>query len=231
MTSPLAPRLRFKDLTSLIAAQLTLRLNEAAGHMLHRHFVWTKMQTEAGQRLEAIIARKEIERISGSGLFFWGIGNSLGKAVSEAAREAGGTLPVLWSMMKSKPKAIDASPGVVRLWEAYEDASGKIHEIPPHATVTSRVSKREHHYALVCHSETPLSLGDSGPFDPTTCKTTRGKSPGASQVTALLQGDTLNGHKSGSYRVAFRALLVSPWAVKLVRSRILSHTEVLTLGL
>jgi hypothetical protein len=142
------------------------------------------MQSEAGQDLAAIVKRKEAERRAlGAGIFWWGIGNSLGSAVLGAARNAGGTLPVLWSVMKSKPKKHDSNPGGIRLWEAYEDASGRICDIPPHVIVTSRASDREHHYALVCRSEAALSLGDYGPFDPASCRTLAGKTPGASQVT------------------------------------------------
>jgi 4-aminobutyrate aminotransferase-like enzyme len=41
-------------------------------------FCWTKMGTEAGQTLGTILRRKELERQAGSGIFAWGIGNSLG---------------------------------------------------------------------------------------------------------------------------------------------------------
>jgi hypothetical protein len=40
------------------------------------YFVWTRMQDEAGQTLHTIIRRKEAERASGNGEFWWGIGNS-----------------------------------------------------------------------------------------------------------------------------------------------------------
>ena len=44
-------------------------------------FVWTKMGVESGEDLAKIIRRKESERIAGRGIFWWGIGNSLGAAV------------------------------------------------------------------------------------------------------------------------------------------------------
>jgi hypothetical protein len=46
------------------------------------YFVWTRMQDEAGQTLHTIIRRKEAERASGNGEFWWGIGNSLVLACS-----------------------------------------------------------------------------------------------------------------------------------------------------
>lgn len=175
------------------------------------------MQAEAGQSLATIIQRKEAERSAGNGLFWWGIGQSLGLAVCNAAKLAGDTLPVLWSEMLSKPQAIDAFPSGIRRWMAYEDSAGRINGLPAHVTVTSRVSKRNHHYALVCWSDTPISLGDLGAFNPAACRTVKSsKVPADSQVTALLYGDPFQGHDAGSYRIAFRAILVEPWAVKLV---------------
>jgi hypothetical protein len=177
--------------------------------------VWSKMQAEAGEPLTAIIARKEAERIAGDGHFFWGIGTSLGDAVIDMARSNGGTLPVLWSVMKSMPKAIDAEPSAVLRWTSYVDWAGRECALPDHVMVTSRLTGRDHHYALVCRSDAPLALGDLGPFDPAACTTMRGKAPGPSQVTALLR-DSGN-HHAGTYRVAFRAELTEPWAVRLVR--------------
>ncbi len=37
-------------------------------------FVWTKMQTESGMNLTAILALKEAERLAGGGIFWWGSG-------------------------------------------------------------------------------------------------------------------------------------------------------------
>jgi hypothetical protein len=183
-------------------------------------FVWTKMGVEAGEGLAQIVHRKEAERIKGHGQFWWGIGNSLGAAVRGAARAQGGTLPVLFSVMLGKPKADDRAPEMVWRWTGWEDEAGRTHPIPPHARVISRGgAAKDRHYALVCHSDRPLSLVAGGArFDPTRCRTLSGKVPGASQVTALLQGDP-EAHSNGPYEVSFRGLLVEPWAVKLTRPR------------
>jgi hypothetical protein len=180
-------------------------------------FVWTKMGVESGEGLEQIICRKEDERIAGNGQFWWGIGNSLGPAVRSAARSQGGKLPVLFSMMLGKPKATDSSPEIIWRWTDWEDETGRIHAIPSHAKVISRgVATKDRHYALVCSSDVPLLLARGGArFDPTRCRTPSGKVPGASQVTALLRGDP-DSHSSGPYKICFRALLIEPWAVKLV---------------
>jgi len=46
-------------------------------------FVWTKMQTNAGESLENIIRRKELERKAGNGIFWWGVGESKGPAIKK----------------------------------------------------------------------------------------------------------------------------------------------------
>ena len=41
------------------------------------YFCWTKIGTEAGETIESILLRKELERISNNGIFLWGVGNSI----------------------------------------------------------------------------------------------------------------------------------------------------------
>src|SRR5438477_6594461 len=180
-------------------------------------FVWTKMGVEAGERLEAIIARKEAERQAGKGEFWWGIGSSLGPAVHERAKQSGGTLPVVFSAMRARPKSGDAAPAQVWRWTAYEGGDGRVHNIPSYAKVTSKgADAKDRHYALVCQSDMPLALRTEGRrFDAKSCRTLAGKLPGPSQVTALLEGDP-RGHQRGDYEICFRATLVEPWAVKLL---------------
>lgn len=180
-------------------------------------FVWTKMGVESGEDLNRIVARKEEERKSGNGIFWWGIGNSLGASVREQARAQGGQLPIVFSTMLSSPKNIDVSPGIVWRWTKWEDEDGFLRDIPPHVRVISRGDpSKGKHYALVCLSNEPLRLGnDRHKFDPTQYLTfSKGKIPGASQVTALLR-DTPREHDVGQYAISLRATLVEPWNPKL----------------
>src|SRR5262245_28060526 len=84
-------------------------------------FVWTKIGIESGEILEQIVSRKNAERLAGGGQFWWGIGSSLGLAVRSVAREQGGSLPVLFSMMRSRPKAVDTKPNFIWIWTSWED--------------------------------------------------------------------------------------------------------------
>src|SRR5262245_14455998 len=90
----------------------------------------------------------------------------------------------------TKAKAADTSPAMIWKWTAWEDERRRIVSLPPHAYVISRGAEaKERHYALVCYSESSISLGRGGrPLDPNLCRTPSGKLPGAPQVTALLYG-------------------------------------------
>jgi len=191
--------------------------SELASHQVQT-FVWTKMGVESGEGLAQIIQRKETERAAGRGIFWWGIGSSLGPAVRECAQQQGGALPVLFSAMLGRAKHVDSNPGSVWKWTAWENFDGRTYDVPRHVTVISRGAEtKDRHYALVCFSEEPLGLRKGGKrFNPNLCRTLSGKIPGQSQVTALLQGE-VGGHPDGPYEICFRAKLIEPWAVKLVR--------------
>lgn len=110
------------------------------------------MQAEAGQSLDTIIQRKELERAVGDGVFFWGIGNAVGSSIAALVRRV--TTPrVLFSIMRSKPKRQDVEPEALLLWTAYIDGDGQIRPLPRHALVLSRATtatgEKRRHYALV----------------------------------------------------------------------------------
>ena len=70
------------------SGQLRNELDVVSSHRIAQpeYLCWTRMQVEAGQALESIIARKEIERRAGGGLFFWGVGNAPSTAINALAR-------------------------------------------------------------------------------------------------------------------------------------------------
>lgn len=181
-------------------------------------FVWTKIGPEAGEKLDNILARKEIERAAGDGVFWWGIGSSLGSRVRSEARSNGGTLPILFTFMRARPKAIDMAPDEIWRWTTWEDEAGRLRDIPSHVLITSRGHpKKRGHYALVCRSDSRLDVDGAGKrFDPSACYTLSGKRPGASQVTALVDGPC-GESPSGPYEICFIATLIDPWAVRLAR--------------
>ncbi len=176
---------------------------------------WTRMHAEAGQELGRIVERKELERRAGQGTFFWGVGSAPPNAVPVLSR-TGNTIPLLFSVMKSRPKPQDVAPERVLAWRCFVDHSGVVRPLPPHALVTSRATTRAYHYALVCCSDRPLALCDLGWFDPAAYRNIGGTGAviGASQVTALLRKSGVSQAKS--YAVAMSAFLCGDLWVKLV---------------
>ena len=138
---------------------------------LGSYVCWSRMQTEAGQRLESIVDRKELERRAGKGVFLWGVGNAPPLIAGTLAR-AGLPIRVIFSIMKSRPKLVDVRPSKVVVWRRYIDASGVERDLPPHTLVTSRAETdtgpKRAHYALMCYSQDPLELRVGGAtFDST----------------------------------------------------------------
>lgn len=175
---------------------------------------WTRMQSEAGEGLACILRRKDLERRAGDGLFFWGVGNAPSRAIPALAKAAA-AIDVIFSVMKSRPKPADVAPDVVIAWRSYVDAEGVVRPIPPNVLVTSRATRRNCHYALMCRSDRPLTVDDHEPFDPAAYRNYgAGRGVGASQVTALLERCAPDGRSD--YRVAMRAELTGALWVKLI---------------
>lgn len=187
------------------------------------------MQTEAGQGLDAILARKECERKAGNGLFFWGVGNAPALLANVLAR-LNRPVPVIFSIMKSRPKTADVAPGRTLIWCRYIDSNGVERCLPPSALITSRgdsaAGEKKTHYALMCHSDEPLRLRRGQGFDPTAYRNAGGTGApvGASQVTALLQRVRPE-HPSDQYEVNLTASLAGSYWVRLTQPRELSEAE------
>lgn len=187
------------------------------------YMCWTRMQAEAGQGLERIIRRKEQERLAGDGLFFWGVGNAPSTMIRALSR-MGARIPVVFSVMKGKPKAIDEKPDAVVAWNGYIDSQGVEQTIPEHVLVTSRRDSaggpKRSHYALMCFSASPLELQIGRPFDHRRYRNAglAGGMIGASQVTALIEPcDSLNGAGQADYDQNMIAELTGSYWVKLTR--------------
>lgn len=178
------------------------------------------MQAEAGQLLNQIVVRKELERQAGGGIFTWGVGNAPALAARTLSRLRT-PVQVVFSIMKSKPKLIDVAPVRTLVWRSYLDADGVERPLPPASLVTSRADSargtKSAHYALMCSSNEPLRLEiATAGFDPAAFRNVGGtRSPvGASQVTALLVRVQADG-ATPEYRVNMSAKLAGGYWVKL----------------
>lgn len=187
---------------------------------IDEYVCWSRMQAEAGQALKAIVERKERERQAGAGSFLWGVGNAPAHVTNVLAR-AGIPVRVVFSVMKSRPKAVDIKPSRTVIWRRYLDAQGVERPLPPHALVTSRGdsaggAKRTHH-ALMCRSDEPLAIKRGETFDPAAFRNAGGTGApvGFSQVTALLRRVQF-GHQNSDYEANLTAWLADSYWVRLI---------------
>jgi len=191
-------------------------------------FIWTKIQADAGQSVDRILNRKELERQSGNA-FWWGIGESKADQIKLLLTKDPRPL-VLFSLMLSRPHRRDSHPDGVLLWEAYQTANGEI-PLPPHAIVLSRAhdSKgrpKQRYYALVCENPIGILHSGRGTLDTRTLRNfgDSGKTVGSSQVTAVVERTPSHG-EGRSYPITASATLIAPYAVQLTAQRKLSEQE------
>jgi hypothetical protein len=102
-------------------------------------FVWTKIQADAGQSVDRILRRKELERQLG-GTFWWGIGQA---PMAEKISQLGPDPDVILSLMRSVAHSRDSDPDSVLLWDQYiVPGTRKIVPVPAHAVVISRIYEK-----------------------------------------------------------------------------------------
>ena len=185
---------------------------------LPKQFCWTRFGTEASQSIEQILSRKEQERCANGGTFFWGIGNAVGPSMKELIR-LNEEPEVLFSPIKGKPKAVDVTPSAIVAWTAARGIFGEQFELPSRSLITSRFdlsNPKTTHYALVCHSDTPLAIRQSATLCSSALRNLlTGRGVGASQVTAIVDRKAPSAAELSPYAVALRTRLVWPYLVKL----------------
>lgn len=192
----------------------------ARGGSADEYVCWSRMQAEAGQGLQAIVRRKELERRAGEGMFCWGVGNAPSAIVGSLARLRQ-PVPAIFSVMRSRPKAADVRPTRTVVWRRFVDVDGSVRPLPSHVLITSRGDSasgpKTKHFALMCWSDKALELRHGQPFDPSAYRNAGGAGApvGSSQVTALLRR-TSRGSKETHYEVNLKAWLTGGYWVQLV---------------
>lgn len=183
-------------------------------------FCWTRFGAEAGQSVEQIFARKEQERATNRGRFFWGIGNAIGPSMLALLQQTRSP-EVLFSPIRSAPRREDAMPSNVVAWTEAKTLGGKGYQLPEQSLITSRLDPqrpRSKHFALVCYTESPLTMhvpGDSIPFAMVRNLLTN-RTVGASQVTCVVSLEFDTSPKTNlTYNVVLRARLVPPYYIEL----------------
>lgn len=184
-------------------------------------FCWTRIGSEAGQSLEDILRRKELERRASGGRFLWGIGSAVTAAVRRLA-DAEEAPEVLFSPMRSAPAAIDVAPTSLVAWTAFLDENGTARPLPSGSIVTSRGesvtgAQKRQHYALFCESRTPLTNRHDLVVAFERLRNAASlRAVGASQVTAVVSLSEPSARATRPYRVALRARLFAPYCARLV---------------
>jgi hypothetical protein len=196
-------------------------------NVLPNAFVWTKIKDDSGQRVRAILNRKELERQAGN-TFWWGIGESketqVGHLVGRDERPE-----VIFSEMPSRAHLRDSKPEGVLLWEKYVTSTGT-ERLPPHVVVISRANQKngrpkEVYYALVCENPLGILRSGGGSVESWTLLNPSGKRIGSSQITAVVERRPRNG-TGRIYPVTARAVLAAPlYFVQLTCARELTQLE------
>jgi len=181
-------------------------------------FCWSKIGMEAGESVTTIVERKEWERGRNGGIFLWGIGTSLRNSLPVLVA-ADPRPSVLFSPMRSRPRAVDEDPSETVLWRSAEDLYGGRCTLPPAALVTSSVvtGQAPTRYALVCGRATPMEAAGAAGTVPgdRLVNVPSGRPMGGSQVTAVVSVGPGSSHDRG-YPIALRAHLVPPYVVRLL---------------
>ncbi len=198
---------------------------------LPRTFCWTKIGSESGEELPAVVLRKEWERRLGGGRFLWGINQPLGSSAQIAAHRTGALL-ALFSPVAARARAPERKREKMLLWNAWVDASGQVRQLPPHTFITSRATlpsgrPRAHHYALVCASSTALTIGTRLRVFPDQLRSVgSGKRLGAAQGAVVVDCAGRALEQSGkSYPLALSVELEAPYFVRLTQPSVLKARD------
>lgn len=201
---------------------MTRHGNDLTDLALPDAFCWTKFGTEAGELVDSIFHRKEVERRGNGGVFLWGIGHSIRPSLRGLLEAADPPL-VLFSPMKSAAATHDVRPSELAVWCGAVCPDGRPFRMPDYSLVTSRRdrnSRRHTHFALVCRREIPIldPPAEYPTFSITEVRNLRTGSPlGASQVTSVVRRVREGGStaRDTRYRVVTWARLVPPYLVRL----------------
>jgi hypothetical protein len=190
--------------------------------VIPQHFCWSRFGVEAGEQIDAILTRKEIERVGNNGIFFWGIGSALGPSMRRLLHIT--TAPkAIFSPIRSAPKDVDVNPGAIVRWTVGRTLDGREYKLPAASVVTSRANagSRKCHYALVCASRVAIKIGTG--TETLALGQVRNlltdRPVGASQVTAVVR--FLGSRQASSqayYPAAMQFDLVFPYFVELTVS-------------
>jgi hypothetical protein len=195
---------------------------------LPQAFCWTRFGTEAGEPIEQILRRKEVERCANNGVFFWGVGNSVAPGMAKLIKRTDRP-EVLFSPIRGRPRRVDTNPACIVEWTEGETLFGSRFELPKTVAIKSRgdaLALKVPHYALVCSREDPLEMSDLGRLSIYALRNLlSGNALGASQVTAIVIRTNEQITDGATYPITLRAALVAPYFIRLRNPVLLEDGE------
>lgn len=199
---------------------------------LPQRFCWTRMGTESGQEIEAILSRKELERAANDGIFYWGVGNPLGDAPELLAAQEHNPR-VVFSIIRTKPSHRDCHPSGVVAWLSAVKGGGRASPLPEFVLVTSRADTQSGlpksvHFALLCRTHSNLAAMRQSAFEFNVIRNLKsGRPVGYSQVTAVVEvGGELPIGRSSRYRAEIIVDWERPFVTRLSDPVVLKPREV-----
>jgi hypothetical protein len=208
----------------------------------------TKFGAESGETADQILARKDLERRSGTRAhkneFWWGIGEkgaaqSINRLISQH-----GAHVVLFCAIKSQKLPENGSASDILVWRKYSVLGDSLlRDIPKHVLITSAaVTKsgrlRRTHFALICNSSVAIEIGGrvfrfSRPHYKNLSKDGKlGKSArGQPKTTALVRSTSspISGAECDTI-IDFSADLCAPYCVELSDPKQISFGVIATLN-
>lgn len=208
----------------------------------------TKFGPESGETADEILARKDLERRSGSRAhkneFWWGIGErGTAQSINRLISQHGANV-VLFCAIKSQKLPENESASDVLVWRKYSVlGGGELHDIPKHVLITSAaVTKsgriRRTHFALACNSSGPIELGgrafrfSNSHYNNLSKDGKPGKSARAQRTTTALVRSTsspISGAECDTI-IDFSADLCAPYCVELSDPKQISSSVIAKLN-
>jgi hypothetical protein len=207
----------------------------------------TKAGFDAGESFYDILARKEMERVCGKGIFWWGVGEHKGAAIERLVSDFGQR--ALLFNFPNNPAARPDRTGKgeygeqALVWRKFYDSrTRRYEELPPHVLVTSGAAtqngrQKTSYNALICHSDLPLKYQKPiGLLKESTYRCIKQGALGSyrhgSQTTLALVSDpsTIPVDSAPDFPVHFEAHFADPNFVSLGDPKLIPKSEVAELN-
>lgn len=173
-------------------------------------FVWSRIGPEGGFTLEQIIYWKEMQRSTGNGIFWWGVGNAPAKEKVRAVLQQ--PRPIVLFSVQKKQEHGDRRQRI--LWTTYIDTDGTERELGENVHVTSESIPERPQKAIVAKSQNPIRIESGIGFDLGLVRHYGGKKRIGQSVTSVLEKDPKGSPTGELYDQGFKCTLINIFELK-----------------